>query len=78
MIEIIIGTLVVLLVGGGVALNWDNLLTNYKGKKLAVLGARAVGKTSLLNFLRTGSVPSEYKQTVTPEKIPSKTYHLKF
>ena len=31
------------------------------GKKLAILGARGVGKTHLLTFLTTGSIPESYK-----------------
>lgn len=56
----------VLLAGGGaaVALNWDAIVIAWKGKKLAVLGARAVGKTHLIRFLTTGSIPTEYRQTV--------------
>ena len=32
-------------------------------KKIAVLGARGVGKTHLIQFLQTGTIPKQYKQT---------------
>ncbi len=48
-----------LLIGGtAIALSWDDIVISLKGKKLAVLGARGVGKTHLLKFLSTGSIPS--------------------
>lgn len=56
---------------------WDKILIALKGKRLAVLGARAVGKTHLVRFLTSGSIPSEYKQTVAPEKASSRRFSLK-
>lgn len=60
-----------------VAVLWDHIISKLKGKKVAVLGARAVGKTHLIKFLTTGSIPEEYKQTVAPEKSKSKRLQLK-
>lgn len=48
-----------------------------KGKRVAVLGARGVGKTHLVKFLATGTIPSTYKQTVTPTKFPPRRFDLK-
>lgn len=56
---------------------WDQILIALKGKKLAVLGARGVGKTHLITFLSTGSMPSESKQTVAPEKTPQHRFQLR-
>lgn len=61
----------------GGALFWDDIVVAWKGKRLAVLGARGVGKTHLVSFLATGSIPEEYKQTVAPEKASSRRFQLK-
>jgi hypothetical protein len=60
-----------------VALNWDKLIIALKGKRVAILGARGVGKTQLLKFLTTGSLPAEYKQTVASEKADGRRFQLK-
>lgn len=65
-----------LLVGTTIAVKWDHILVTLKGKRLAVLGARGVGKTHLVKFLTTGSIPAEYKQTVAPEKTSSRRFQL--
>lgn len=65
------------LFGGTLALNWDSIVLALQGKRLAVLGARGVGKTHLIKFLTTGSIPTEYKQTVAPEKAPGRRFQLK-
>ena len=56
---------------------WDDIVIALKGKRLAVLGARGVGKTHLVKFLTTGSIPAEYKQTVAPEKASARRFYLK-
>jgi GTPase SAR1 family protein len=56
---------------------WDYIVIALRGKKIAVLGARGVGKTHLVKFLTTGKIPAEYKQTVAPEKAPSHRFSLK-
>lgn len=46
---------------------WDDLVIALKGKKVVVIGQRRVGKTHLLKFLHSGSIPGdEYKQTMIP------------
>ena len=47
-----------------------------KGSSVAVLGAREVGKTSLLRFLSTGSIPAEYIAGYRPEKVESNVLKL--
>jgi hypothetical protein len=64
------------LLAGGAALNWDAVLMAWKGKRLAVLGARGVGKTHLIKFLTSGTIPAEYKQTVAPEKASARRFAL--
>ncbi len=66
-----------LLLGTTLTLRWDNIVVALKGKRLAVLGARGVGKTHLVKFLTMGSIPVEYKQTVAPEKSSARRFHLK-
>ena len=64
-------------VGGGVVLNWDKILIGLSGKKIAILGARGVGKTTLIKFLTTGSIPESYKQTVHPERVEKRRFQLR-
>lgn len=63
--------------GTTIAVKWDDIVIALRGKRLAVLGARGVGKTNLVKFLTTGAIPSEYKQTVAPEKASSRRLSLK-
>ena len=62
--------------GAAVALNWDKIMIALKGKKLAVLGARKVGKTVLIKYLTTGTVTEDYRQTRRPEKTPARRFSL--
>jgi energy-coupling factor transporter ATP-binding protein EcfA2 len=66
-----------LLAGTTIVVKWDDIVIALRGKRLAVLGARGVGKTHLVKFLTTGSIPAEYKQTVAPEKASSRRFSLK-
>jgi len=59
-----------------VILNWDRIVIALKGKKLAVFGARGVGKTHLIKFLTTGSIPESYKQTIRPENAEGRRFQL--
>lgn len=56
---------------------WNRVVVFWNGKHVAVLGARGVGKSHLIKFLTTGSIPAVYKQTVAPEKTESKRLQLK-
>jgi hypothetical protein len=60
-----------------VALKWDAIMVALKGKRLAVFGARGVGKTHLIKFLTSGSIPEDYKQTVAPEKATGRRFQLR-
>ena len=61
----------------GTTLAWDKIQIALRGQRLAVLGARGVGKTHLIKFLTTGSIPLEYKQTLAPGKIDAKRLQLR-
>ena len=57
-------------VGGvAVASNWENVMYALKGKKIAVLGARAVGKTTLLKYMEKRILIERYKQTLDKQEI---------
>lgn len=68
---------VLAVIGTTIAVQWDQIVVAFKGKRLAVLGARGVGKTHLIKFLTSGSIPAEYKQTVAPEKASARRFQLK-
>jgi energy-coupling factor transporter ATP-binding protein EcfA2 len=55
--------------GGAVVSNWENITYALKGKKIAVLGARAVGKTTLLKYMEKGILIERYKQTLDKQEI---------
>lgn len=55
--------------GGAVASNWENITYALKGKRIAVLGARAVGKTTLLKYMEKGILIERYKQTLDKQEI---------
>lgn len=55
---------------------WERILGLLTGKKIAVLGPRASGKTTLITFLLSGDLPEEYFATPKPEKIAGKKIRL--
>lgn len=57
------------------SLFWDKVSSLY-GKRVVILGARAVGKTHLIKFLSTGKIPVAYQQTLISEKIPARHVSL--
>jgi hypothetical protein len=77
----IISSLLAMFVVGGtiyvVKINWDKILIAFKGKKIVVLGEKEVGKTHLIQFLCTGSIPSEYNTTGDPQKYDQRRFFLK-
>ena len=78
MIPIIIAIAVAVAAAGTIAaLNWDEIIKALKGKKLAVLGERKVGKTSLLKFFTEGSIPEEYNPTTRPKRVRGGRFQLK-
>jgi hypothetical protein len=74
-IWIVVGV-VSLLAGTSIAVKWDAIIIALKGKRLAVLGARMVGKTCLIKFLTSGSIPAEYRMTNVAEKNPGRRFSL--
>ena len=67
----------ILLMIGGAALLGLGILADIKGYKLAVLGARRVGKTVLIEFLTKGTLSKEYVKTARPQKTDSRRFKLK-
>lgn len=59
------------------ALNWENIMLALQGKRLAVLGERGVGKTSMISFLHTGSLPQKYQMTGGAKRVPQRRFKLK-
>ena len=60
-----------------IVLNWDEIVIRWKGKKIAILGARGVGKTTLISFLTTGCIPESSKQTTRSEKAKGRRFSLR-
>ena len=63
-----------------VVLAWlrrDDILEFLKGKTLAVLGEQEVGKTCLIDFLTTGSIPSEYEPNLYAREVLGRRFQLK-
>lgn len=48
----------------------------FNGKRIAVLGARGVGKTQLIHFMSTGDLPKEHQQTTDPQKSSERRFHV--
>ena len=55
---------------------WDSIRNSLFGKKIAIIGARGVGKTHLCKFLLEGEIPEEYEQTTEPKKFSGRTFKL--
>lgn len=51
---------------------WIKLKKKVVGKEVIILGQRSTGKTTLLNYLATGEIPSDIQQTVSLERIKKK------
>ncbi len=56
-------------VGTASLCKYEDIIYFLKGKKIAVLGARAVGKTTLLKYLEKGILIERYKQTLDKEEV---------
>lgn len=75
-IPVIVGVAIAIaLLAGG--LNWDKILIHLRGKKIAVLGERMVGKTTLIKFLTEGWLPKDYKGTIGEDPVKAKRYRLR-
>jgi GTPase SAR1 family protein len=69
LIPIFIAFAVGAVVSGSVVSNWETIVYSLKGKKIAVLGARRVGKTTLLKYMEKGILIERYKQTRNKDEI---------
>ena len=65
MVPLFVAIGVILVVAGGttVVLQWERISTFFNGKTLVVLGARETGKTTLVQFLKEGSIAESYDAT---------------
>ena len=70
----LVGLLGLLGLGAGVA---ALLADDIAGKKFSVLGERETGKTTLINFLTTGTLPKTYVQTLYPKETVENDLELK-
>lgn len=59
----IIGGVVAAIASIFVAVNWSVIRQSWAGKKVAVLGATGSGKTTLIEFLRNGTIPENVEPT---------------
>ncbi len=62
-IYLICAGVVALLGGVAIGINWDTIVRKLTGKRIAILGERGVGKTTMYSFLCSGSVPEGYELT---------------
>jgi len=46
-----------------VAVNWSAIRQKWEGKRVAILGATGAGKTTLIEFLRNGTIPESVEPT---------------
>jgi len=70
----IIISLAVGISGTAAYFKWDDIVGYLQGKQIAVLGARGVGKTTLLKYIEKGMI-AKHGQTIAKQEIESK--HLK-
>ena len=49
--------------------NWGKLKKLFKGKSIVILGQRATGKTTLLNYLLKGEITLEHEATIGIKKV---------
>lgn len=65
----IIAWIAVAAVGAFIAYrNWDDIKKMWADESIAIFGPPAVGKTMMANFLSTGEVPEDPKQTLKSKK----------
>ena len=78
-LEIIIVVVSIVLAGGttGAIIYWDDVLSFFKWKRIAILGDQETGKTTLFTFLLTGELITEYMPTRGSEKTPQKRFPMK-
>ncbi|MGL4503933.1 MAG: hypothetical protein ACRCU2_33030, partial [Planktothrix sp.] len=69
LVPIFIAFAVGAVVSGSVTSNWENIVYSLKGKKIAVLGAKEVGKTTLFKYMEKGILIERYSQTASREDV---------
>lgn len=69
LVPIFIAFAVGAVVSGSVVYKWEDIFYSLQGKKIAVLGARTVGKTTLLKYMEKGILIERYKQTRDKNEI---------
>lgn len=65
------------LVGGGgavVILKWNEIVTLLTGNRIAVLGARETGKSTLLDYIARKILRERYNATTAPKNVASTSY----
>jgi len=65
------------LCGAGAKILWEDIVIAVKGKRIAILGAKATGKTTLADFLSKGEIPQEYFQTIGVDRKDKRPFELK-
>ena len=68
-IPIVIAFAVGAAAGTTAVVKWDDIIYALQGKKIAVLGARAVGKTTLLKYLEKDILIERYRQTLDRQEV---------
>lgn len=59
--------------------NWRKIVRLFRGKKVAVLGKRGVGKSRLIEYLTNGTVHAteKYKQTLAPVEAKGRKFDIR-
>jgi len=76
LLYIVGGALGGVIVGSLVRLALEDVMKSFAGKRVAVIGERAAGKTTLAQFLSTGEIPEEYEQTLDEKRYTGRTIKL--
>jgi len=68
-LPIIIAGVVCLCVGGALGSKWEDIQYGLRGKRIAILGERKVGKTTLWKYMGKGCLIERYSQTMKKQEI---------
>ncbi|MEA5563468.1 GTPase domain-containing protein [Planktothrix agardhii] len=69
LVPIFIAFAVGAVVSGSVVYKWEDIFYSLQGKKIAVLGAKKVGKTTLFKYMEKGILIERYNQTPNREDV---------
>lgn len=64
------------LAGALAVIAWEAIAEALRGKRIAVVGERTAGKTTLATFLSNGSIPEKYEQTLSEKRVAGRTISL--